>query len=174
MTLQCEGSTNTVAEPSIVDSDDVENQQPLSLLALHDEEDLINLSSTPLRPTTNNNNNYSTNSKFEHIKKVCIQFKIMPFYFVLASHKDFIIDKSFNFTIKGALNGYNDPVSDVDECPKKLKSLGVIEPPPRKTVIRIDVDEDDELEDSDDTAIDAKVFAILECLIPYVSLNSFH
>ena len=90
----------------------------------------------------------------------------------MASHKDFIIDKSFNFTIKGALNGYNDPVSDVDECPKRLKSLGVIEPPPRKTVIRIDVDEDDELEDDDDTAIDTKVFAILECLIPYVLL--FH
>ena len=52
-------------------------------------------------------------------------------------------------------------MSDVDECPEKLKSLGVIEPPPRKTVIRIDVDEDDELEDSDDTAIDTKVFAIL-------------
>ena len=79
-------------------------------------------------------------------------------------------DKSFYFPIKGALNGYNDPVSDVDECPEKLKSLGVIEPPPRKTVIRIDVDEDDELEDSDDTAIDTKVFAILECLIPYFLL----
>ena len=62
-------------------------------------------------------------------------------------------------------------MSDVDECPEKLKSLGVIEPPPRKTVIRIDVDEDDELEDSDDTAIDTKVFAILECLIPYFLLN---
>ena len=64
-------------------------------------------------------------------------------------------------------------MSDVDECPEKLKSLGVIEPPPRKTVIRIDVDEDDELEDSDDTAIDTKVFAILECLIPYFLLNVF-
>ena len=91
----------------------------------------------------------------------------------MASHKGFIIDKSFYFTIKGTLNGYNDPVSDVDECPEKLKSLGVIEPPPRKTVIRIDVDEDDELEDSDDTAIDTKVFAILEYLIPYFLLN-FH
>ena len=69
--------------------------------------------------------------------------------------------------MKGALNGYNDPVSDVDESPEKLKSLGVIEPPPRKTVIRIDVDEDDELEDSDDTAIDTKVFAIFECFIPH-------
>ena len=86
----------------------------------------------------------------------------------MASHKCFIIVQSFYFTIKGALNGYNDPVSDVDECPEKLKSLGVIEPPPRKTVIRIDVDEDDELEDSDDTAIDTKVFAILECLIPHI------
>ena len=62
-------------------------------------------------------------------------------------------------------------MSDVDECPEKLKSLGVIEPPPRKTVIRIDVDEDDELEDSDDTAIDTKVFAILECFIPHFLLN---
>ena len=87
--------------------------------------------------------------------------------------KSFIINKSFYFTIKGALNGYNDPVSDVDECPEKLKSLGVIEPPPRKTVIRIDVDEDDELEDSDDTAIGTKVFAILECLIPYFLLMLF-
>ena len=78
MTLQSEGSTNTVAEPSIVDFDDIENQQPLSLLALHDEEDLINLSSTPLRPTTTNS--YSTNSKLEHIKKVCIQLMVMPFY----------------------------------------------------------------------------------------------
>ena len=168
MTLQCEGSTNTVAEPSIVDSDDVENQQPLSLLALHDEEDLINLSSTPLRPTTTTNN-YSTNSKLEHIKKVCNQIMVMPFHLIkfVSSHKHFIIDKSFYFTMKGALNGYNDPVSDVDESPEKLKSLGVIEPPPRKTVIRIDVDEDDELEDSDDTAIDNKVLVILECLIPH-------
>ena len=80
MTLQSEGSTSTVEEQSIVDSDDVDNQQPLSLLALHDEEDLINLSSTPLRPTTTNTNNYSTNSKLEHIKKVCIQFMILPFH----------------------------------------------------------------------------------------------
>ena len=79
MTLQSEGSTNTVADPSIVDSDDVENQQPLSLLALHDEEDLINLSSTPLRPTTTTTNNYSTMSKLEHIKKVCNQSMVMTF-----------------------------------------------------------------------------------------------
>merc|ERR1719433_1038527 len=32
-----------------------EEQQPLSLLARHDEEDLINLSSTPLRPGTGSN-----------------------------------------------------------------------------------------------------------------------
>ena len=82
-----------------------------------------------------------------------------------------MIDKSVYFTIKGAMNGYNDPVSDVDECPEKLKSLGVIEPPPRKTVIRIDIDEDDELEDSDDTAIDTKVCAIVEFLIPHFILN---
>ena len=30
--------------------DDIESEQPLSLLAMHDEEDLINLSSAPLRP----------------------------------------------------------------------------------------------------------------------------
>ena len=81
MTLQSEGSTSTVEEQSIVDSDDVDNQQPLSLLALHDEEDLINLSSTPLRPTTTTNN-YSTNSKLEHIKKVCNQIMVMPFHLI--------------------------------------------------------------------------------------------
>ena len=37
-----------------LDTEDIENQQPLSLLALHDEEDLINLSSSPLRPTISN------------------------------------------------------------------------------------------------------------------------
>ena len=37
-----------------LDIDDIENQQPLSLLALHDEEDLINLSSSPLRPIISN------------------------------------------------------------------------------------------------------------------------
>ena len=37
-----------------LDTDDIENQQPLSLLALHDEEDLINLSSSPLRPIISN------------------------------------------------------------------------------------------------------------------------
>ena len=30
--------------------DDIESQQPLSLLAIHDEQDLINLSAAPLRP----------------------------------------------------------------------------------------------------------------------------
>ena len=34
-----------------IENEDLENQQPLSLLALHDEEDLINLSSTALRPS---------------------------------------------------------------------------------------------------------------------------
>ena len=34
-----------------LEPEDIESQQPLSLLALHDEEDLINLSSTQLRPS---------------------------------------------------------------------------------------------------------------------------
>ena len=46
-------------------SDEIESQQPLSLLALHDEEDLINLSSTPLRPSIQD-----SNVKFEDIEKV--------------------------------------------------------------------------------------------------------
>ena len=39
-----------------LEEDDIESQQPLSLLALHDEEDLINLSSTPLRPSIQDSN----------------------------------------------------------------------------------------------------------------------
>ena len=43
-------------ENKSLEDDDIESQQPLSLLALHDEEDLINLSSTPLRPSVQDSN----------------------------------------------------------------------------------------------------------------------
>ena len=43
-------------ENKSLEEDDIESQQPLSLLALHDEEDLINLSSTPLRPSVQDSN----------------------------------------------------------------------------------------------------------------------
>ena len=81
-------------KPAGLDIDDVENQQPLSLLALHDEEDLINLSSSPLRPIISNK-----------------------------SATDLL---------------------------------------PRKTVIRIDADEDEELDDIDDCQIqfEARVFSM--------------
>ena len=54
-------------EVTNLESDDAENQQPLSLLALHDEEDLINLSSAPLRPSIQD-----SNLKFENVEKVFI------------------------------------------------------------------------------------------------------
>ena len=48
-------------------TDDIESQQPLSLLAMHDEEDLINLSSTPLRPS-----NPDPSIKLQNMTKVLI------------------------------------------------------------------------------------------------------
>ena len=48
-----------------IKTDDFESQQPLSLLAMHDEADLINLSSTPLRPF-----NPEANTKSQNTAKV--------------------------------------------------------------------------------------------------------
>ena len=44
------GTSSLCKTNECIETDDIENQQPLSLLAMHDEEDLINLSSMPLRP----------------------------------------------------------------------------------------------------------------------------